>query len=305
MAVEHVRKALGISERRACRALEQARSSQRWVSRRAERDRALRDRIRRLAAEHPAYGYRFIWALLRREGMRINRKRVHRLWKQLGLKVVKPAPKRAGRGTSENACHVRAAKRPNEVWTYDFTFDETRDGRRLKFLVVVDEYTRQCLRIEVGRSMTARSVVRVLAELVQVHGEPAGLRSDNGPEFVAKAVQAWLASAGVSTLYIQPGSPWENGYAESFNSRFEAECLSRELFGSLPEAQVLAEEYRLKYNHVRPHSALGYRTPVEFAIAWMAPAGTYAPAVLQPSATPCGETEEGSSFTELPSYLVQ
>jgi putative transposase len=133
--------------------------------------------------------------MLRREGTQSNGKRVHRLWKQMGLKVTKPVQKKASKGTSENACHVKTAKRPNEVWTYEVTFDETQDGWKLKFLVVIDEYTRQCLRIEVGRRMTAKSVVRGLAELVQVHGEPAALRSDNGPEFVAKAVQAWLTSA--------------------------------------------------------------------------------------------------------------
>lgn len=304
-AVSHVQKALGISERRACKALEQARSSQRWVGSRADRDRALCERIRRLAQENPAYGYRFIWALLRREGLKINRKRVHRLWKQMELKVTQPVQKQASKGRSENACHVKAAKRPNEVWTYDFTFDETQDGRALKFLVIVDEYTRQCLRIEVARSMTAKSVVRVLAELVQIHGEPAALRSDNGPEFVARAVQEWLAAAGVNTLYIQPGSPWENAYAESFNSRFEAEFLSRELFSSLPEAQVLAEEYRLKYNHVRPHSALGYHTPAEFAITWMEANVAFAPAALQPSTTPSDGDDVDRLFTALPSHLVQ
>jgi putative transposase len=303
--VSHVQRALGISKRRACKALEQGRSTQRWVGTAAERDRGLGERLRQLAAEHPAYGYRFIWALLRREGLRVNRKRVDRLWKQMGLKVRKPVQKQASRGTSENACHVKEAKQPNEVWTYDFTCDETQDGRALKFLVVVDEYTRQCLRIEVGRSMTAKSVVRVLAELVQIHGEPAALRSDNGPEFMAKAVQAWLAAAGGSTLYVQPGSPWENGYVESFDSRFEAEFLSRELFSSLPEAQVLAEEHRLKYNHVRPHSALGYQTPAVFAIAWMETNVASAPAALQPSTSPKGGVEEVQSFTALPSHLVQ
>jgi putative transposase len=290
-----VRKALGISERRACSALEQARSSQRWVGTRAERDRELGERIQRLAGENPAYGYRFIWALPRGEGLEVNRTRVYRLWKQLRLKVVRAVRKAASRGQSENACHVKAAKQPNDVWTYDFTFDETQDGRKLKFLVVLDEYTRRCLRIEVARSLTGRSVVRVLAELVQIHGEPAALRSDNGPEFVAKAVQAWLGAAGVSTLYVQPGSPWENGYVESFNSHFEHEVLSREVFGSLPEAQVLAEEYRLRYNHVRPHSALGYQTPARFTARWMEEHVASAPAALQPRPHPRTEARRTST----------
>jgi putative transposase len=305
-AVSHVRKELGVSERRACKALDQGRSTQRWVRIRAERDRALGERMRHLAQENPAYGYRFIWALLRHEGREVKRKRVYRLWKQLGLKVRKPVRMPASKGQSENACHVKAAKQPNDVWTYDFTFDETQDGRTLKFLMVVDEYTRRCLQIEVARSLTGRSVVRVLAELVQIHGEPVALRSDNGPEFVAKAVQAWLGAAGVKTLYVQPGSPWENGYVESFNSRFEHEVLSREVFGGLAEAQVLAEEYRLRYNHVRPHSALGYQTPAQFTAGWMEEHAASAPAALQPStAPPDGDTENSNSTTALPSCLVQ
>jgi putative transposase len=227
--VTHVQQVLGISERRACKALGQARSSQRLVSRKTERDRELLERMRQLAAENPEYGYRMIWATLRQEGMEVNVKRVHRVWKQEGLKVVRPRPKRERAGTSENACSVSRAEYPNHVWTYDFMFDETSDGRKLKFLNVVDEYTRLCLRIEVGRSMTARTVVRVLAELVQIHGEPGALRSDNGSEFTAEAVKEWLASAGIATRYVEPGSPWENGYAESFNSRFRADFLDREI----------------------------------------------------------------------------
>lgn len=264
----HVRQALDISERRACKALGQARSTQRWVSRRAEGDRELLERMRELAAENPAYGYRFIWALLRRGGAGVNVKRVHRLWKQGGLKVVRRKRERERTGTSENACSIRRAEYPNHVWTYDFVFDETSDGRKLKFLVVVDEFTRLCLRIEVGRSMTAKTVVRVLSELVQIHGEPGAIRSDNGSEFTAGAVKEWLGAAGIQTLHIEPGSPWENGYCESFNSRFRAEFLDRETFRGLAEAQVMTERHRLKHNHERPHSSLGYKTPAEFAAAW-------------------------------------
>lgn len=219
----------------------QARSTQRWVSRRAENDRELLERMRELAAENPAYGYRFIWALLRGEGVPVNLKRVHRLWKVGGLKVVRAKRDRERTGASENACSITRAEYPNHVWTYDFVFDETSDGRKLKFLTVIDEFTRLCLRIEVGRSMTAKTVVRVLAELVQVHGEPGAIRSDNGSEFTAAAVRDWLASAGIKTLYIERGSPWENGYAESFNSRFRAEFLDRESFRTLPEAQVMTD----------------------------------------------------------------
>jgi putative transposase len=250
------------------------------VSRRAERDRELLERMRQLAQENPEYGYRMIWAALRQEGVEVNVKRVHRLWRQAGLKVVRPRPKRERTGASENACSVTRAEYPNHVWTYDFVFDATSDGRRLKFLNVIDEYTRLCLRIEVGRSMTARTVVRVLAELVQVHGEPGALRSDNGSEFTAGAVKQWLSAAGIQTLYIERGSPWENGYAESFNSRFRADFLNREIFRTLAEAQVLSEEHRLKHNHRRPHSSLGYKTPAQFAAEWSGESS--APTALRP-----------------------
>lgn len=258
----------------------QTRATQRWVSRKAEGDQALLERMRELAAENPAYGYRFIWALLRREGIQVNVKRVHRLWKLGGLKVVRAKRERERTGASENACSVRRAEHPNHVWTYDFVFDETSDGRTLKFLVVVDEFTRLCLRIQVGRGMMAKTVVRVLAEVVQIHGEPGAIRSDNGPEFIAAAVKEWLASAGIETLYIEMGSPWENGYCESFNSRFRAEFLDRETFRTLPEAQVMTERHRLKHNQERPHSSLGYKTPAEFAATWNGEG--YAPTALRP-----------------------
>jgi putative transposase len=264
----HVRQSLGVSERRACKVLGQARSTQRWVSRKAERDREMLERMRELAAENPAYGYRFIWVLLRRADAGLNVKRVHRLWKQAGLKVVRQKRERERTGTSGNACSVVRAEGPNQVWTYDFVFDETSDGRKLKFLVVIDEFTRLCLRIEVGRGMVAKTVLRVLAELVQIHGEPGAIRSDNGSEFTAAAVREWLGAAGIRTLHIEPGSPWENGYCESFNSRFRTEFLDRETFRTLPEAQVMTERHRLKYNHERPHSSLGYQTPAEFAASW-------------------------------------
>lgn len=295
----HVQQVMGISERRACKALKQARSSQRLVSRKAERDRELLERMRQLAQENPEYGYRMIWATLRQEGMEVNVKRVHRVWKQAGLKVVRPKPKREQAGMSENACSVSRAEYPNHVWTYDFMFDETSDGRKLKFLNVVDEYTRLCLRIEVGRSMTARTVVRVLAELVQIHGEPGALRSDNGSEFTAEAVKEWLASAGIATLYVEPGSPWENGYAESFNSRFRADFLNREIFRTLVEAQVLSEQRRLKHNHKRPHSSLGYKTPAQFAAEWNGEAS--APTALRPHhSTVPTESQAVPALTALP-----
>jgi putative transposase len=249
----------------------QHRSSQRYVGRKADRDRELVERMVGLSRENPRYGYRRVWALLRREGWKENKKRVHRLWREEGLKV--PGGKQRKRrqlahGGSENGCTKRKAEHKDHVWSYDFVMDWTENGRTLKMMPVVDEYTRECLCIEVERSITAKGVVKTLAALFARRGEPAFIRSDNGPEFIAKAVKRWLEVSGVRTLYIEPGSPWENAYSETFNSRFGDELLKREVFTSLLEAKILVEEYRNHYNHERPHSALlGYLTPAEFA-AW-------------------------------------
>lgn len=220
-----------------------------------------------LAALHPRYGYRRVTALLRREGWRVNRKRVHRIWRREGLRVPVRQRKRRRLGAEENACQRRRAEAKNQVWSYDFVMDQTEDGRRLKMLPVVDEHTRECLTIEVARHFTAQDVVRTLDRLFKERGAPQFIRSDNGPEFVATAVKEWLASLGVSTLYIEPGSPWQNAYAESFNSRFRDELLDREMFTSLVEAKVLVAGYVRGYNNERPHSALRYETPAAFAAA--------------------------------------
>jgi len=262
--VVHVQRVLGVSERRACRAIGQARSSQRYEARKPERDGPLRKRTRELARRHPRYGYRRIWVLLRREGWRVNRKRVQRLWREEGLRVPPQQRKRRRLGSSENSCTRRRAQRKNHVWSYDFVMDETSDGRRLKMLPVVDEYTREAHAILVERRITSEDVIKLLAELFCEHGEPEYIRSDNGPEFIASAVKEWLGVSGVETLYIEPGSPWENAYSESFNSRFEDELLNCEIFSSLTEAKVVVEQYRLAYNHERPHRALDYPTPAEF-----------------------------------------
>ena len=221
-----------------------------------------------LSRENPRYGYRRVWALLKREGWHVNKKRVYRLWREEGLRV--PAKQRKRKrclvvGTSENASSRRQAEYKDHVWSYDFVMDRTDDGRQLKMLPVVDEYTRECLTIEIDRSITAEDVARTLAALFERRGEPSFIRSDNGPEFIAEAVKQWLTISGVKTLYIEPGSPWENAYSETFNSRFGDELLKREVFTSLLEAKVLVEEYRKHYNRWRPHSALGYLTPAEFA----------------------------------------
>lgn len=229
------------------------------------KDRALTANIHRLARSEPRAGYRGVTRLLRREGWQINVKRLHRIWKQEGLKVpARPARKRA-RGSSENSMQRHAAIRLNHVWTYDFVHDQTDDGGRLKWLPIVDEYSREVLSLEVARSMTAGDVVRDLERLVRERGAPEFIRSDNGPEFVARAVRDWIEEKGFKTCFIEPGSPWQNAYIESFNSRFRDEFLNLEVFGSLLEAEMLGEEHRYKYNHQRPRSSLGDQTPAEFA----------------------------------------
>lgn len=231
-------------------------------------------RIRELVREHPRYGYRRITALLRREGWSVNRKRVHRLWRREGLKVPQVQRKRRRLGHSETSCTRRRSERPDHVWSYDFIYDQTADGRQLKILPVVDEFTRECLTIEVERGMDAEAVVSTLEYLFEIRGEPGHIRSDNGSEFIAEAVKSWLARRGSKTLYIEPGSPWENAYSETFNSRFRDELLDREVFETLKEAKVIIEDHRLDYNHRRPHSSLGYQTPAEFAAACVCPGVT-------------------------------
>lgn len=254
-----------MSQRRACEVVGQPRGTQRYTPRESHDERALVKRMRELSAAHPRYGYRRVWALLRAERFDVNRKRVHRLWRREGLRVPQTQRKRRRLGHSGNSCTRRKAEHANHVWSYDFVMDQTSDGRRLKLLPVVDEFTRECLAIEVERRLTARDVVATLAYLVELRGAPAFVRSDNGPEFIAAAVKAWLKESGSSTLYIEPGSPWENAYVESFNGKLADELLNREQFATLKEAQVLVEDHRLAYNHHRPHSALNYMTPAAFA----------------------------------------
>lgn len=263
--MRHVQRVCKVSERRACKVIGQPRSSQRYEHRKPIKDGALRKRMRELSRKKKRYGYRRIWVLLRREGWCVNRKRVQRLWREEGLRIVARQRKRRRLGSSENSAVRQRATHKNHVWSYDFVMDQTEDGRRLKILPVVDEYTRECHVILVKRSITAEDVVSLLSYLFSVHGEPEFIRSDNGPEFIAHAVQRWLERSGVRTLYIAPGSPWENAYSESFNSRLRDELLNEELFTSLTEGQVVIEQHRVDYNHARPHSSLGYRTPAEFA----------------------------------------
>ena len=258
-----------MSERRACGVVGQPRGTQRYTPREPDDgdEWALLKRMRELSAAHPRYGYRRVWALLRAERFAVNRKRVRRLWRREGLKVPQKQRKRRRLGHSGNSCTRRKAEHANHVWSYDFVLDQTSDGRRLKLLPVVDEFTRECLAIEVERRLTARDVVATLAYLFELRGPPAFVRSDNGPEFIAGAVKAWLKESGSATLYIEPGSPWENAYVESFNGKLEDELLDREEFATLTEAKVLVEDHRLAYNDRRPHSALNYMTPAAFASA--------------------------------------
>lgn len=220
-----------------------------------------------LARRNPRYGYRRIWALLRQEEgwQRINRKRIYRLWRTEGLKVPQKKRKRRRLGHSDNGIARHRAGHKDHVWAWDFIHDRTEDGRAIRWLSIVDEFTRECIALEVNRSMTSGDVIDVLIELFHTRGLPKHIRSDNGPEFIAKAIQNWLAKASVKTLYIAPGSPWENGYAESFHSRLRDELLAAELFTSLAEARLLATQWRLDYNHRRPHSSLKYQTPAAFA----------------------------------------
>ena len=270
--MEHVERHMKVSQRRVCKTLGQPRATQRGRPIRPDQDKPLVSKLRRLSRRYPRYGYRMITALVRQEGWRVNRKRVYRLWRQEGLQVPRRAHKRKRCGSSENGCTRKKARYPNHVWTYDFLFDQTEDGRRLKILPVVDEFTRECLTLEVERRMEAQDVIGVLEYLFAVRGVPRYLRSDNGPEFVAERIKAWLAGRQSGPLFIEPGSPWENAYIESFNSRLRNELLDVEAFGSLKEAKVLAEQHRLEYNHRRPHSALGYRTPAAFAATCIPPA---------------------------------
>jgi transposase InsO family protein len=243
----------------------QSRSSQRYQPRPREREAELVKRMLEQVKKHPRYGYRRVWALLRGEGFRVNRKRVYRLWRREGLKVPVKQRKRRRLGDSMNGIVRHRATHADHVWAWDFVHDRTEDGRAIKWLSIVDEHTRECLALEARRSFRSGDVIDVLRELFMIRGTPEHIRSDNGPEFIAQAIGTWLGLAKVRTLYIAPGSPWENGYAESFHSRVRDELLDSELFTCLAEAKMLSTQWRLEYNHRRPHSSLGYVAPAAFA----------------------------------------
>ena len=252
---------LNVSERRACRALGQHRSTQRRVPRGRQDEEALRADVIELARQYGRYGYRTIAALTREAGWRVNDKRVERIWRQEGLKVPARQPKRGRLWLTDGSCIRLRPQYRNHVWSYDFVEDRTHDGRKVRMLNVIDEFTHECLAIRVARKLKAIDVIDVLSDLFILRGVPGHIRSDNGPEFVAKAVQGWITAVGARTAYIAPGSPWENGYVESFNARMRDELLNGEIFYSLREAQIIIESWRIHYNTRRPHASLGYRPP--------------------------------------------
>jgi putative transposase len=268
-AVEHLQRVLGVSQRWACQLVGQHRSTQRHQSAEPERNRALRVQLRQLSRAHPRWGYRRAHATLREAGWAVNRKAVQRLWREEGLRVPGRRRKRQRLGTSTTPAARLAAEHPDHVWALDYQFDQTEDGRILKLLNVVDEHTREALAISVNRRIDADATVAVLDHLTTERGTaPRFIRCDNGPELTANALRDWCRFTKTGTSYIEPGSPWQNPYVESFGGRLRDELLAVEVFSSLLEARVLVEDWRIEYNTVRPHSSLGYQTPTHYARTW-------------------------------------
>ena len=254
-----MRETLAVSERRACRVLGQVRRTQRYTPRVADDEAVLTANVVSLACEYGRYGYRRITALLQSDGWRVNHKRVYRLYVEEGLSLRIKRPRR--HKTSKPRRGRTEAQSANECWSMDFMSDQLFDGRRIRLLTIVDCHTRESLAIEARPRFRSEHVAEVLSRLVRRRGAPKSIRCDNGPEFIATALRDWLGRVGVKTLYIEPGSPWENGYCESFNSKLRDELLAREIFFDLREAKVLIETWRRHYNTARPHSSLGYRPP--------------------------------------------
>ena len=266
LIADQLRDRFGVSQRRVSRALDLAWSGLRYAPVVSDERPALARRIEALSGIHPRFGYRRIWVMLAREGWSVNKKTVRRHWRQLGLKLAgKPAKIKPRRphGQDANACHLRPSRGKDDVWTWDFIFDRTSDGRSLKWLSLIDEYTRECLALEARRSMAGEEIREILAEVASRRGGPTHrVRSDNGPEFASEAVRSWLEATGSGALYVAPASPWQNGYAESFHSRLRDEFLDREDFES--EAQAQGRLWKGEYNTERPHSALAYQTPAKY-----------------------------------------
>lgn len=268
-----------VSERFACKVLGQHRSTQRKKPQSRPDEEALTTDIIRLASRYGRYGYRRITAMLRSEGWTVNAKRVERIWRREGLKVPQKQPKRGRLWLNDGSCVRLRPEHPNHVWSYDFVEGRTHNGRKFRMLNIIDEFTRECLAIRIDRKLNSTDVIDVLSDLFILRSVPGHVRSDNGPEFIAKAVREWIAAVGAKTAFIEPGSPWENGYCESFNSKLRDELLNSEIFYSLAEAKVIIEVWRRYYNTERPHSSLGYKPPAPEAIAWPSkPAGSLPPA---------------------------
>jgi transposase InsO family protein len=253
---------LKLSERRICRVLGQHRSTQRRVPTGPDDEERLTADVVELARRHGRLGYRKIAEMLRSTaGWIVNDKRVERIWRREGLKVPARQAKRARLWLSDGSCIRLRAERPNHVWSYDFVEERTHDRRKIRLLNIIDEFTHECLAIRVARRLKSIDVIDVLSDLFILRGVPGHIRSDNGPECVAKAVQEWIGAVGAKTAYITPGSPWENGFIESFNARLRDELLDGEIFYSLREAQIVIESWRRHYNMIRPHASIGYRAP--------------------------------------------
>ncbi|MGH7860752.1 MAG: IS3 family transposase [Candidatus Dormibacteraceae bacterium] len=265
-AVSHLRERFGVSERRACRAVGQHRATQRRRPRPVlAPEEQLRRRLNEISETWPRYGFRRAWALLRQEGWRVNRKRVQRLWREEGLRVPASRTKRRRVGESTVPAQRLRAERPNHVWALDFLFDATSDGRPIKVLTVCDEFTRESIGGHLARSITADDVVLVLDAATSERGAPEYVRMDNGPEMIAATIRDWCRQSSIGTVYIEPGSPWQNPFVESFNGRARDELFAREIFDSVLEARVLYQDWRDVYNRVRPHSSLGFVPPAVFA----------------------------------------
>ena len=268
-AVQHLQRVLGVSQRWACQLVGQHRSTQRHQPAEPDRDRVLRQQLGEFSRAHPRWGYRRAHAVLCEQGWSVNRKAIQRLWREESLRVPSRRRKRQRLGVSTTPADRLAAEHPDHVWALDYQFDQTEDGRILKLLNVVDEHTREALTIQVERRIDADATVSVLDRLVAERGTgPRFIRCDNGPELTANALRDWCRFNQAGTSYIEPGSPWQNPYVESFGGRLRDELLAVEAFSSLLEARVLVEDWRIEYNTLRPHSALGYRTPAQYARAW-------------------------------------
>ncbi|MGA9594033.1 MAG: IS3 family transposase [Candidatus Acidiferrales bacterium] len=270
-AVEHAREKHELSERHACRLVNQWRGTQRYLPIQRTDEDALTRAIITLASEYGRYGYRRITALLRTAGWQVGKDRVQRIWRREGLKIPKKQRPRRRLWFNDGSCVRLRPGRANHVWSYDFVSAMTHDGRTIRMLTMIDEYTRECLAIRVARRLGSYEVIEALADVMLWRGTPENIRSDNGPEFVAGELRKWLGNVGTGTLYIEPGSPWENGYCESFNGKLRDECLNGEIFYSLREAQIVIEKWRVEYNTRRPHSALGYRPPAPAACGSLTP----------------------------------